>query len=200
MEINKEYIIKMLMLIKSEYGAYKTNTEDEMQIIANMWYNNLKEYPMELISQAFTKTLKTSKTKPTIAHIIEQINQMEQANNKSDQELWDELDKQSYEASYSIERFDNTYIPLGETKTQGLLAREKFDEIYNGLDPLIKEYLGNSKKRFYSIALMKQDEINFEMTRFFKAMPNIRERVKTKQELSTNNLLVGKNIKKIEKN
>lgn len=200
MELTQKDVATMLLIIKADYNAFGNLSKDEFDIVIKSWHNNLKEYPAEVIAEAFSKVIKTSKIKPTVAHIIEQISKMEQANNKSDQELWDELDKKSYEASYSIERFNNTYIPLGETKTQGQSARERFHEIYNELDPLIKEYLGNSEKRFYNIALMKQDEINFEMTRFFKAMPNIRERVKTKQELATNNLLVEKNIKKIEKN
>lgn len=193
-------VMKIVALFKQNYGLYENATEEDMQTIIDSWYWALKDYDGVLVKEALKKVLITCKHKPTIAHIVEQINQIEQANNKSDQELWDELDKQSLNACHYIGCFKDTYIPIGETKTQGDLAREKFGGIFDRLDPLIKEYLGNSKKRFYDIALMKQDEINFEMTRFFKAMPSIRERVKTKQELATNNLLVEKNIKKIEKN
>lgn len=182
MELTQKDVATMLLIIKADYNVFGNLSKDEFDIVIKSWYNNLKEYPAEVIAQAFSKVIKTSKTKPTVAHIIEQIEKMEQVNKKSDQELWNELDKQSLSASFSIEKFDYTYIPIGETKTQGELAREDVAKIYDGLDPLIKEYLGNSKKRFMDIAQMNSDEIQYEMARFFRTMPQIRQRQKIKEE------------------
>ena len=185
MELTQKDVATMLLIIKADYNAFGNLSKDEFDIVIKSWYNNLKEYPAEVIAQAFSKVIKTSKTKPTVAHIIEQINKMEQANSKSDQELWDELDKQSLLASHYT-NFGDTYVPTGETKTQGQLAQEKFADVFNRLDPLLKEYLGNSKKRFLEVARMGDKEIQYEQARFFKTIQSVRDRMRTKAETPAN--------------
>lgn len=179
MEISKEDIIKMIILMKSEYGAYSNLTQEEMQIVINMWFENLHKYPAEIVAKAFNSVLRTCKFKPTIAHFIEQIEKMEDALGKSDYELWDELFDAIGRVGWLKGAFSNTYIPAGETKTQGQLAREEVEEIFNKLDPIIKAYVVNTKGL---LNLVKVD-LDIEKGRFLKAIPSLKGRKNQQRQL-----------------
>ena len=178
-ELKIEDVAKMVAVFKLNYNAYNNAKPEEIKMMVDFWYNRLKEYDVEIVLLAFDRIIKYSKYLPTLASFIEQIEKMGNVNEDSEFELWEELSKAIYEASIIGGRLGYTATPLGETKTQGQLAREQLDELFNKLNPLIKEYVVSVQ----GLLNLGNIDAEFEKARFLKAYPRLRERVKLKSEL-----------------
>ena len=179
-ELTKKDILLMIKIIKANYSyAYQNSTTDDVTLMTNVWYDCLKQYPQQVVNEAFRRAIQASKYPPTLADIVEQINAMQSATEETEQELWDKLDNAIYQASVYYGRFGYTAIPLGETRTQGEIARQDLQDLFNSLPQILKDYLVSPSQL---IALTECEDLSYEKGRFLKAMPNLRSRQKIKRE------------------
>ena len=175
-KLTSKDVLSMIKIINNMYQySYNFEDKDALRQTINTWLFCLEDYPREVVAYAFKKAIKSSKKAPVPADIIEQIQLLQDAQGKSTQDLWAELDKAIYDTAVLAGRFDYTAIPLGETKTQGEIAYEQFQELFNNLDPLIKSYLVTPQQL---LALTELEDLSFEKGRFFKYIPELKTRKK----------------------
>lgn len=175
-------------------NAYKTQNEEERQMLYRTWYSILKEYPKEVCDRAVIEAIKHAKFAPRIGDIVEQIDKMKTAYEKTTEELWAELTGVFRDVLYWKSRFFGTYItPSG--LTQGEIARQWVDHIYDNLSVELKEYVRN-KSTLIELAEYTDEQLSYERGRFIRVMPVIKERAKTRQALPDNvaGILQGLNV------
>jgi hypothetical protein len=161
-------------------NAYKTQTDEERQILIKSWYAILREYPKEIVDKAVLQAIKHAEYAPRIGTIVKEIERMREAYEKSDAELWAELRgvlREVEKCAYSF-RF-NAVDPNG--KTQGDNARDRVEEIFNGLSLELKEYCRNSRG-LIDIAQLSENDLQYEKARFLRVMPTLKERARVRQE------------------
>lgn len=162
-------------------NAYKTQTDEERQILIKSWFAILKDYPKEIVDKAVLQAIKHAEYAPRIGSIVKEIERMREAYEKSDAELWAELRgvlREVEKCAYCF-RF-NALDDNG--KTQGDNARERVEEIFNGLSPELKDYCRN-QRGLIDVAQMSENDLTlYERPRFNRAMPTIKERARTRQE------------------
>ena len=179
-QLEKKDILGMLAIMKANYSyAYKDLDETGTKTLVNTWFLLLNKYPKEMVQASFYKTLETCKMPPTIADIIEKINEMVNATQKSDLELWDEFEQSLKKASIFASRFNYTIIIDG--LTQGEKARLDAKDLYSKLPAELKEY-SPSYENFIKIAT-NQQSWEFEKPRFLKAIPDIKKRLFTQRTM-----------------
>lgn len=180
--ITAQDINKYITTIRINFeNAYKTQTDEERQILIKSWYAILKDYPKEIVDKAVLQAIKHAEYAPRIGTIVKEIERMREAYEKSDAELWAELRsvlREVEKCAYSF-RF-NAMDANG--KTQGDNARDRVEEIFNGLSPELKDYCRNSRG-LIDIAQMSEKDITlYERPRFMRVIPTIKERARTRQE------------------
>lgn len=182
-ELKKSYISKAILLIRITYpNAYPTKTDEEEQLIIETWHKIFGGYPQKVFEAAFMSVLKSSEFAPKPATILKAIEDMQNACLKSDTELWAELEDVFYEVSDCASMFRFTAPSEQRPElTQGEYAKVRIQEIYEGLDPLIKEYLKGSGA-LTSLAVAGEEQAHIEKGRFLKMIPILRTRVKVQKE------------------
>lgn len=73
--LNKQEMLKIFSIFNVCYPKFMESGKEE--IMLNVWYELLKEYPYELVMLSAQKHIKTSKFSPTIHDIIEGITEYE---------------------------------------------------------------------------------------------------------------------------
>lgn len=169
--INK--ITDLIAAIKTIYPYYAKETD--VETLVNTWNLLLKDYNDKAVDFALLKCLQTCKMPPTPADIIEQLNEMEQANGVSVEELWARFVKALRQTEKQMYYFNHTFIEESGL-TQGQIAKNKVEEIWAQLPEELKNYVG-SKGELMRIARDYSDEdLKFERNRFFKTIPTIKKR------------------------
>ena len=161
-------------------NAYKTQTDEEREILIKSWYAILKDYPKEIVDKAVINSIKYAKFAPRIGDIVEQIEKLCEAYEKGEEELWAELTDALREVSRNLGRYSYTFIEANG-KTQGENARRRNEYIFENLSPELKVYCSNISG-LYALAQYNIEEIGYEKGRFMRLMPNIKQRVKTRAE------------------
>lgn len=185
--ITKKDIIKYITAIRINFeNAYKTQNDEEMDILVNTWYSILSEYPKEMCDRAVIEAIKNAEFPPRIGSIVKEIDNMMKAFVKSEAELWGELEGVLHSVRNCVYQFSFTAPydfsnPKGPT--QGEVAREKVVKIFEGLDPAIKEYC-RDVRGLINLSGLNTDQLGFEKNRFVKAVPDLRERAKVRKSLS----------------
>jgi hypothetical protein len=162
-------------------NAYKTQTPEEREMLLASWYAILKEYPKEICDRAVIQAIKYAKFAPRIGDIVEQIEKMQVAFEKTDAELWAELTKALREVSNCTYKFRFTFVEANGL-TQGENARIRVTEIFNSLSPELKEYCRN-ERGLIDLSRLETDELSDEKGRFNRTMPQLKERAKTRGEI-----------------
>ena len=91
-QLSLQDVNKYITTIRINFeNASKTQTSEERQILIKSWYEILKEYPKEVCDKAVINAIKYAKFAPRIGDIVEQIEKMRTAYEKTDGELWTEL-------------------------------------------------------------------------------------------------------------
>lgn len=180
MKLTKKDIVNIIGAISSQCpDAFNFRKESDTQLVCEFWYESLKEYSKEIVLKAVQTALKNSdyQKRNWLGAICQEIEKMQSATEKSDLELWAELKDVLYEVRDCTYSFFCTYRDE-DGLTQADRANMRIDEIYAGLDTIIKDYLRNRENL---IALSRADstELSIEKGRFLKALPQIRERNKT---------------------
>lgn len=180
-EITAKNINDYITMIRINFeNAYNTQNDAERQLLIKSWYAILKNYPKEVVDTAVIAAIKHAKFAPRIGDIVEQIEQIQEAFQKTKEELWNELDGILREVSNNTYAYRfNAIAPNG--KTQGENARLRNKAIFENLTPELKEYC-QSVGELSRIADLTDDQLAFEKGRFMKVIPTIRARAKIRQD------------------
>ena len=174
MSLTKQDVIAMVGTVKVNYPfAYKSKegtgySNEDLALLANVWYENLKAYPREIVLEAFSRSLRACKIAVALADIIEQIDKMQEAFQPSAQEKWQKL-KKTLDEVYSLATcFNYTYVQ-DNGLTQGQNARNKVCGIFDSLPPEVQRYCGNASG-LIEIAKLEEEQLEFEKARFVKVI------------------------------
>lgn len=165
-------------------NAYKAHTDEEREMLIASWYAILSEYPKEVCDQAVINAIKHAEYTPRINTIVKEIEKMQVAFEKTDAELWAELQDNLREVSRCVYMFRFNFVESNGL-TQGENARIKVDKIFNNLSPELKEYCRNVNG-LIELARLDGEQLNYEKGRFIKTVPRLIERAKTRAEIGGN--------------
>lgn len=188
MEICKTDIIKFLTKIRVNFeNAYKCNTKEENILLVESWYDILHKYPKEICEKAVNEALEhaTQGKAPRIGDIVGYIKKMQSAYEKDDNDLWAEFTDTFWEVRRCAGMLRYNYIDGTDGLSQGERAHKRLAEIYNALDPALKDYCRNTGA-LIELAQYSDEQLTYERGRFMRIMPTVRERVKTRQEMPDN--------------
>jgi hypothetical protein len=179
--MNKQDIIKMLTVIESLYGGKSTSElKQHIQLQANIWLEILGGYDKELAMKAFYDVCKTEKYRITPAHIVEQIEKIENAFGKSDQELWAEFRRVLNKANDCVYKLKFKMIEENG-KTQGENAQLELERLYEGLPLPLQRYCGNVSG-LKDLSQLDDESLEFEKARFLKDIGKKKAEIKIQQE------------------
>lgn len=179
--MNKQDIIKMLTVIESLYGGKSTSElKQHIQLQANIWLEILGRYDKDLAMKAFYDVCKTEKYRITPAHIVEQIEKIENAFAKSDQELWAEFRRVLNKANDCVYKLKFKMIEENG-KTQGENAQLELERLYEGLPLPLQRYCGNVSG-LKDLSQLDDESLEFEKARFLKDIGKKKAEIKIQQE------------------
>lgn len=174
---------KYIAMIRINFdNAYRAHTDEEREMLLASWYAILREYPKEVCDKAVINAIKYAKFAPRIGDIVEQIEKMQVAYEKTEAELWAELQGCLREVRRCAYMFGFTYVEANGL-TQGENARLRVKEVFSNLSPELKEYCRN-ESGLIELARLDSDQISYEKGRFNKTMPQLKERAKTRGQLN----------------
>ena len=180
MELTKKDVFDMVGFIKANYSyAYKDVNDDLLKIMMRTWFNSLSKYSKEVVEVAFMKAIEVCKMPPTLADIIQNIKRIENANEPTDTELWQELVDCVDKANDCIYYFQFQMVE-DNGKTQSENAKERFNKLWEEMPQILKDYCGN-KTGLYELT---QVDLEFEKSRFLKQIQTLRQRQEIKQEIN----------------
>ena len=180
MELTKKDVFDMVGFIKANYNyAYKDVNDDLLKIMMRTWFNSLSKYSKEVVEVAFMKAIEVCKMPPTLADIIQNIKRIENANEPTDTELWQELVDCVDKANDCIYYFQFQMVE-DNGKTQSENAKERFNKLWEEMPQILKDYCGN-KTGLYELT---QVDLEFEKSRFLKQIQTLRQRQEIKQEIN----------------
>lgn len=189
--INK--ITEIIAGIKTIYSYYAKDTD--IATLVKTWNILLKDYPDEAVELAFYKCLQTCKVPPTPADVIEKLNAMLEANEPTEEELWEHFTKALKKTEKQVYYFNFTFRFPGEKLSQGEQARQEVEKIWDALPEKIKRYIGGKGELIRLARTYTDDELKFEKNRFIKTMPQIKIR---QEYIDLNSLLNGEQQQRIE--
>jgi hypothetical protein len=179
-KITLQDINKYITTIRIEYpNAFPIQAKDDKEraelyrMLCVSWYKQLEYYPKEICDTAVMNALGNARDGryPRLGDVKYQIERIQEACQKSDNELWAELQSVLWEVAENVS--------LCRYETNEEKARKRNEEIFNSLSPEIKEYC-QTVGGLTDIALYDMDKLGFERGRFIKAIPQIRERTKVR--------------------
>lgn len=177
-------IIEMIGAIKTIYSYYAKDTD--VKLLVKTWTGLLEDYSDDVVGVAFYKCLQTCKMPPTPADVIEQIKGLAKANEQSDEELWTIYHRALNDTLRLMSQFGYTYVDATGI-SQGEQARQKVEQIWQGLPVKIKGYLASKSELMRNAQELNYNDANWEKQRFMKAMPIIEKRQETNNFLLTSN-------------
>ena len=180
MELTKKDVFDMVGFIKANYSyAYKDVNDDLLKIMMRTWFNSLSKYSKEVVEVAFMKAIEVCKMPPTLADIIQNIKRIENANEPTDTELWQELVDCVDKANDCIYYLQFQMVEHNG-KTQSENAKERFNKLWEEMPQILKDYCGNKTGLFE----LTQVDLEFEKSRFLKQIQTLRQRQEIKQEIN----------------
>lgn len=195
-KITLQDINKYITTIRIEYpNAFPIQAKNEAEraelyrMLCVSWFKQLEQYPKEICDTAVMNALGNARDGkyPRIGDVKYQVERIEEACQKSDNELWAELQSVLWEVEHNVGLYR---YEANEEK-----ARKRNREIFESLSPEIKEYCQNVGG-LTDIALCDMDKLGFERGRFVKAIPQIRERAKVRATLpeAVKSLVTGERL------
>lgn len=198
-KITIEDVNKYITMIRINFeNAYKTHNIEEREMLLASWYAILQEYPKEICDKAVINAIKNAEFAPRIGNIVKEIENMQEAFEKTDHELWAELISKFREVRRFASRVNNNFVESNGL-TQGENARQILEEIFDELSPELKDYCRNSRG-LIELAQYTEEQLSFERGRFIKTMPQLRARKKMREQTPVNlaGLIQGISIKLID--
>lgn len=161
-------------------NAYSTHNDTERQMLIKSWFAILKDYPKEVCDTAVITAIKHAKFAPRIGDIVEQIEKMQEAFQKTKEDLWGELNSVLRKVSNNTYAYRFNAID-SNGKTQGENAKIRNEKIFANLSPELKEYC-RDVGGLAQIAEYTDAELTYERGRFMKAVPDLRTRARIRQD------------------
>lgn len=184
--ITKKDIVSIFEIIRISYeGAYMCKTKEDSKRLVDLWYDGLKDFPTPIVYQAVKNAIFSSEFAPKISTVLFEINKIISANDKTELELWHELEETFYPVYDEVLNIKYTSSPEQ--------CYEKIVSIHNGLSDEIKAFvvscndLINLAKMFYE----SPDDIKYEKARFIKMSPSLKEKIRDRANAEKFLSLVG---------
>ena len=185
---SKQKIIEMLTMIKTVFPRYAENLADEqMPLLINTWLACLKGYDDNAVLYGFENHIKTSKFAPTPSEIIEHIREAQKTLEPSNEELWSVFENALRDVWDEMGRFGYTFVEQNGL-TQGQIARNNVQKIFDNLPPKIKMYVA-SKSELMNLAKQwacESDFLKWEKQRFLNYMPLAEKRAECSRLIAGN--------------
>jgi hypothetical protein len=178
--MDKSEIVKIIAAIKVQCPeALNYQSKDEFNVLKDMWYDILREYPQEVVWQAVRNALKNTvfQKQNWIGAICQEIEAMKTTCEKTDGDLWTDLTGVLNEVGKIMYFGNRKHWYNGEL----IEPVEKVAEIYEKIDPILQGYVGGVAGL---ISLSQSETLEYEKGRFQKALPTLRQREKTRREMS----------------
>lgn len=181
-QITLQHINQYLAMIRINFeNAYKTQSDIERQMLIKSWYEILKEYPKEVCDRAVISAIRNAEFAPRIGSIVKEIEAMQEALQKPENELWSEL--MGVLRRVASNAYYYRFNAVQENGlTQGQIARMDNEKIFENLSPELKSYLCNLQG-LVDLTYMTDDDLSYERNRFSKTLPQLRQRAKIRQSL-----------------
>lgn len=194
MRLTKADVAEIFLMYATVYPEQSRQIEDEKALI-QVYYDLLKEYPAEVVRTAATNAMKTCKFLPKPSEIIDEVRKITTSFELSEGELFAQLKSAAGKAEDLFGQFNYTFVCDG--KTQGERAREEVRELYESLDPVLKEYIGGVSG-LLSLARNDEEQWGYERARFARSLETNRRRVQIKTEMpEMGKLLTGNALKQL---
>lgn len=194
MRLTKADVAEIFLMYATVYPEQSRQIEDEGALI-QVYYDLLKEYPAEVVRTAATNAMKTCKFLPKPSEIIDEVRKITTSFELSEGELFAQLKSAAGKAEDLFGQFNYTFVRDG--KTQGERAREEVRELYESLDPVLKEYIGGVSG-LLSLARNDEEQWGYERARFARSLETNRRRVQIKTEMpEMGKLLTGSALKQL---
>ncbi len=194
MRLTKADVAEIFLMYATVYPEQSRQIEDEKALI-QVYYDLLKEYPAEVVRTAATNAMKTCKFLPKPSEIIDEVRKITTSFELSEGELFAQLKSAAGKAEDLFGQFNYTFVRDG--KTQGERAREEVRELYESLDPVLKEYIGGVSG-LLSLARNDEEQWGYERARFARSLETNRRRVQIKTEMpEMGKLLTGNALKQL---
>lgn len=172
--VSKKDILMILTKIRVNFeNAYKCQNDTEQLFLIESWHDVLTEYPREVVFEAVKQALKTAKFAPRLGDITEKIEEMREAYEKSDAELWAELTGVLREVERCAYSFRYTYVDESGI-SQGDQARRRVAQIFDGLSPELKNYC-RDQRGLVELSQYTGEQLSYERGRFLRNMPQLRK-------------------------
>lgn len=124
-----------------------------------------REIPDESFSQAYFRVLQNAKFPPTPGEVTAELKKSVKCRINTSTE-WDLLLDVCERINDLRTEFNYTIIPDGETRTQGQLAREKAQAVFDNLPAALKEYVGSFPALLqFAQEIAGQDEVGLSIRR-----------------------------------
>ena len=99
--MDKKQTIQMMGLIRASYTKYyAVASEQEIDDIVMLWFTMLKEHDFLLVGQAVKAVIATNKFPPTVAEVIEKINDLKFGESMSELQAWAYISKAIRNSTY----------------------------------------------------------------------------------------------------
>lgn len=194
MRLTKADVAEIFLMYATVYPEQSRQIENEKALI-QAYYDLLKEYPAEVVRTAATNAMKTCKFLPKPSEIIDEVRKITTSFELSEGELFAQLKSAAGKAEDLFGQFNYTFVRDG--KTQGERAREEVRELYESLDPVLKEYIGGVSG-LLSLARNDEEQWGYERARFARSLETNRRRVQIKTEMpEMGKLLTGSALKQL---
>ena len=172
--VSKKDILMILTKIRVNFeNAYKCKNDTEQLLLIESWHDVLTEYPREVVFEAVKQALKTAKFAPRLGDITEKIEEMREAYEKSDEELWAELTGVLREVERCAYSFRYTYVDESGI-SQGDQARRRVAQIFDGLSPELQNYC-RDQRGLVELSKYTGEQLSYERGRFLRNMPQLRK-------------------------
>ena len=165
-------IAEIIAAIKTIYPYYSKDADSGT--LAKTWAVLLRDISDEVTDIALMQSLKVCKVPPTPADVLEQVRSIQAAFEPTDEEMWTELLQALRRTRQLVYRFGFTFVE-DNGKTQGEIAKEDFETLWNSLPEKLRYYLG-SKGELIRMGNYSDEDMTYEKTRFLKTMPTIAKR------------------------
>jgi hypothetical protein len=160
-------ILQILTLIRANYeNAYANKGDEEAELLVKFWFESLNKYPRSAVLEGTKNAIRNCEYPPRLANIIDEIKKLITSNDPSDEELWAQLNGvlgRVYRTSRYLQ-YPQHYQ----------WAKDKIQEIYNGLNENLKLYVVNPSS-LVEISELEPEVLAFEKARFYKHMPVLRK-------------------------
>lgn len=167
-KVQLEDIVNALCSIRLIFpSAYPTENEIAENALIQMFYKMFAQYDRRLFYEAVKMAIEQSEFYPKPATIKAAIEKLTSKDDKSELELWAELDG----VLADVYRISQHLIYEKEAKQ----ASAKLAEIYNALSADIRLYVINVAD-LISLSSKTAEELNYEKGRFLKMLPELKQK------------------------